>query len=72
MMTKKDYQMLARAIRTAKDDYKDIGELHRLAEGVVFNVINRITVALEEDNPRFDYQKFIEACGFEQANEQRA
>lgn len=53
-MTKKDYIKIAKAIaRTPMDQF---------ARSVVAEALAK---ALHEDNPRFDRQRFIEACRYD-------
>lgn len=61
-MTRKDYQLIAEAIRP----YADSLYRNRLKdmESAVETVAIRIARALEKENPRFDSDKFMEACGF--------
>jgi len=49
MLSKKYYEMIALAIRTAKDK-----------KGVAYNLCE----CFAEDNPRFDARRFLQACGF--------
>jgi len=53
-MTKKDYKALAQII---KDTEKQGNTL------IIPNFIKRLTNYLKIDNYRFDYHKFIVACG---------
>lgn len=53
-MTRKDYKKLAEVINEA---YKD-GAIQECA-------ISRIGDVLYEDNPRFDWVRFKDACGLE-------
>ena len=58
-MTRKDYVLLAEAIKAAVEatDYPErLGAL--LAA-------NEISHRLQQDNPRFDRVRFIKACGLE-------
>jgi hypothetical protein len=57
-MTRKDYVMLAAAIRES---------IHANPEtqGAVADVATRIALKLELDNPRFDLYRFLTACGLE-------
>ncbi len=59
-MSKKDYQMIARALHGAVEDVRrnpkaDASTILRIA-------LNRVTDALACDNPRFNRELFIEAC----------
>lgn len=54
-MTRKDYQRIARALRTLRDP------TNATLQGVVDVVAASIARELEADNPRFSKQRFIEA-----------
>ena len=60
-MTKKDYELIASAIKQFKDwwniDSKPSKTMRLFAE--------EISNALASKNPRFDKQKFLKACGVE-------
>jgi len=49
VLSRKYYEMIALAIRTAKDK-----------KGVAYNLCERFA----EDNPRLDARRFLQACGF--------
>ena len=53
-MTKKDYIIIARAIKFSCD-IKVNDTAKRIAEGLVYE--------LTQDNPRFDRERFLTACG---------
>ena len=64
-MTRKDYQLIADAIRAV---YRTQGEfgwndstLDR--QDAIRQVANSLVCRLVEDNPRFDEDRFREACG---------
>lgn len=60
-MTKKDYQLLAAALREARE-----GADARRSVDVRYGIAlaeNRIRRVLAQDNPRFDDVKFMEAAG---------
>lgn len=63
-MTRKDYVLLAEAINGVQQNWRGEDDLARLVRGAVYNVAERIALELAKDNPRFDYRKFMEACGF--------
>lgn len=64
-MRKKDYQLIASAIRrtrTAKS--LDKNQVRRLAADSALNLlIIDLTATLASDNPKFDKDKFYTACG---------
>lgn len=55
-MTRKDYQVIAQAISDARDKYTP--------ENVtVAHIVGVLMSRLKEENPRFDHNKFLKACG---------
>lgn len=65
-MTKKDYEKFATALRDARQGYADIntGVVKPSPEVDAVTVCaHRIARVLAEDNPRFDVERFLEACG---------
>lgn len=67
-MTKRDYQAIARAIHEAAQPGNPPGSdwaceiFPTSAEGMRQDIIGRIADVLAADNPRFDRQRFVEAC----------
>lgn len=66
-MTRKDYVLIAQAIWLEQDMPDDIGdtkgrELIRLTQ---LNMARSIALSLRADNPRFDREQFMRACGFD-------
>ncbi len=55
-MTKKDYIPLAAAIKYAFDYVPPNSQASY--------IVQELCVILETDNPRFDRDKFLKACGF--------
>lgn len=62
-MTKKDYKAIAEVFRqkvsSSSDDYytnQSVGMLQDVAEG--------LCIVFKQDNPSFDKQRFLDACGF--------
>lgn len=55
LVSKKDYQAIARAIYQTWEDTPDSDETMGL-------LINRLSEIFAADNPRFNRQRFIEAC----------
>lgn len=63
-MTRKDYRLIASAIDEARDTILRVEPRpFELLDGVVY-VLNYLETYLEHDNPRFDRNRFREACGF--------
>mgnify|MGYP001594985160 CR=1 FL=1 len=56
-MTKKDYVLIARAIRKAV-------EINGTIEGQTLQVVDSLTEALKKENPKFDRVKFNEDINF--------
>ena len=56
-MTKKDYELIARAIKADKTAEK------REREEVRAEIAYRLAVDLEMQNPRFNRELFLTACG---------
>jgi len=62
-MTRKDYELIAKAI-------KDVGLWYHVGEGerqhgagvVLFSLAMELARELGADNPRFDKQRFLAAC----------
>ena len=54
-MTRKDYNLIADAIRTQVAPHND--------SNTVWQVANAISDSLALDNPRFDHSRFMQACG---------
>lgn len=66
MMTRKDYVLIAQAIKWEHDTPGIDGERERaIVERAQFNMASTIANALRTDNPRFDRERFMQACGFE-------
>jgi hypothetical protein len=55
-VTRKDYEVIAKAIKDTRENY--------YAENLaIAHVVGVLASRLKEDNPRFDVYKFVEACG---------
>lgn len=62
-MTRKHFQMIADAIKaTHPTEYSDSGD-RMIATATKFEIASRIAVELKVANPRFDRDRFMEACG---------
>ena len=53
-MTKQDYEMIAAIL-------KSFNILHKK---VIKSVTDALIIQLQEQNPKFDKKRFLEACGF--------
>jgi hypothetical protein len=63
-MTKKDYELIAGAIREDLNCYKDLTH-----EAVAVRVLaRRLATQLESTNPRFNRELFLTACGVSGVN----
>lgn len=65
-MTRKDYVMLAAALKAARDHILDVepGSAQRdLLDGVYY-ATDRIVDALTQGNPLFDAARFLKASGY--------
>jgi len=60
-MTRKDYVLIAQAIKTQIElsDKFEEGESRAGAQNIAYDLAWK----LYEDNPRFDRARFLEACG---------
>jgi hypothetical protein len=63
-MTRKHYEMIARAIRRTVDTFGDGSDSDSMALGAVRATAERIADELRMDNSRFDRARFMAACGF--------
>lgn len=57
-MTRKDYELIARSIKWEISGF--YGELERTA---IASTVERLARAFAAENPRFDRERFIKACG---------
>lgn len=65
-MSKKDYELIARAIREEVDNIREIYKGSRLGLSAVRRTAGRIADAMARDNAAFNRALFMKACGFEQ------
>lgn len=57
-MTKKDYELIARAIKAHQDSAKS-----RQGKNMLVSVAMELVKELEAESPLFDRNKFYDACG---------
>lgn len=63
-MTKKHYQATADVLRSVYQDYGVAESPDPLFHLAMKSLAGRMAVLFQVDNPRFDREKFMEACGF--------
>lgn len=61
-MTKKDYEVIAKAIKKQWDVQVEITGTGDKSMAIHETAL-RIATGLGHDNPKFDYNKFLNACG---------
>lgn len=59
-MTKEDYELIAKVIREMEDKYD--GD-DWTVNGTIFLYAKNFAMALRAENPKFDFDQFMEACG---------
>lgn len=64
-MTRKDYKLIAEAIKIALDSIGcgDSQEEFNVWHSAIGSVAHGIAMSFAEDNPRFDQERFLDACG---------
>lgn len=60
-MTRKDFELIAKAIRTEMDVWED-GSKGKIA---LIYLAQNMANQLQGTNPRFDRERFLTACGLE-------
>jgi hypothetical protein len=65
MMTRKDYQLIAAALKSARVPSSLGNENKAIYNNGVDNAVDFVARELAKDNPRFDDQKFRAACKVE-------
>ena len=65
-MTRKDYELIAKALKLARDNLTQGQDSTALVCVGICNVnAIRVADALANENPRFDRERFLEACGIQ-------
>ncbi len=63
-MTKKDYELIAKVISNIENEYEQPnGEFWSLGY-MTYLVARQFAEELGNDNPRFDNETFMKACGY--------
>lgn len=65
-MTEKDFELIARAFSQFIEDELLLSEKYGkdvLVKNLLYNFAQRLASQLANTNPRFNRQKFLEACG---------
>lgn len=60
-MTRKDYEAIARSVKNTMEVTKKSLPAH----AAVYSVVQNLCEVFEQDNPRFNAERFIAACGFD-------
>ena len=64
-MTRKDYELIAKAIKAAKPSDSTMADYAEMTRKLGWrNTVHSVAEALAGDNPRFDRERFLKACGF--------
>lgn len=67
-MTKKDYELIARVLKHGNDSVKNAMDINPITGGDMINTIsNYMANELKKDNPRFNRDMFMVACGVRHA-----
>ena len=62
-MTKKHYEAIAEAIADVIRPYDE-----RAVQSLVYEIIDNLADFFEQDNPKFDRQRFMESCGIKKSS----
>lgn len=62
-MSKKDYVAMAKVLDAFRRELLNMGLSSRVDDAVVKRLIVPLAHIAREDNPRFDYSRFLTACG---------
>lgn len=62
-MTKKDYARIAQALKDNKPEFS--AGLRDILIQSWNNTVETIAMTLQQDNPRFDRNHFLTACGYD-------
>ena len=65
-MTRKDYELIARALNRANENWQGFEEEN--PQVVITAICAYLAKELVQDNPRFDRTRFLSACGLEVHN----
>ena len=66
-MTKKDYELVAYTLfGEVFADNETLCEAWEDAEELYQGIVSGLAMAFKQHNPRFDYDKFVKACGLKQ------
>ena len=62
MMTRKQFEAIAQAFREIEGDY-DIQACNDVSAGIIKYLAESIADVCADNNPNFDRERFIKACG---------
>lgn len=66
-MSRKDYIAVAEVVAQTRGEYQDAGITAgegALVTGAMLRTAERLASMFKSDNPRFDRERFLAACGF--------
>ena len=64
-MSKKDFELIAKTLKDSKQHLQGVNPLINQAfESQWKFMVNRISYELMTTNPRFNREKFLQACGY--------
>lgn len=63
-MTRKDYERIASIINETRDTVIPGGEHRMYSDSTLYNLADRMADELQRENPKFNRERFISACGF--------
>jgi hypothetical protein len=66
-MTRKDYELIAATLNAQALEYRSgtaFSHDDDVALEALLRIANSVADALTRDNPRFDRERFLSACGF--------
>ncbi len=65
-MTRKDYELIAKAFKTCHEICTASPNPPRTKAEVIEELAKHLSLDLNDDNPKFDRNRFLKACGIEE------
>lgn len=66
-MTKKDYELIAKTLNHAREYEGNAPDDKKIIITLLDVLADDLSEELAEDNPRFDRNRFLKACGVDEA-----